>query len=158
MNIIIYIQSDIIVNVHSYFYMPLCRYELMAEAYLNAVVLEAKDYTGVWLRAQQRYLTLLPVNFYKTTQDYMRYKTTVGTFFVEVFYEYSFFLYFKTPKNKMKCTGIFELKVKSLHIFHRVIWSTFCSSQMLHLKCEGYVLHTKSHHAISIRAAYAMGR
>lgn len=89
MNIIIYIQSDIIVNVHSYFYMPLCRYELMAEAYLNAVVLEA-----VWLRAQQRYLTLLPVNFYKTKQDYMRYKTTVGTFFVEVFYEYSFFFVF----------------------------------------------------------------
>lgn len=52
MNIIINIQSDIIVNVHSFFYMPLCRYELMAEAYLNAVVLEAKDYTGVWLRAQ----------------------------------------------------------------------------------------------------------
>lgn len=26
----------------------------------------------------------------KTKQDYMRYKTTVGTFFVEVFYEYSF--------------------------------------------------------------------
>lgn len=90
MNIIIYIQSDIIVNVHSFFYMPLCRYELMAEAYLNAVVLEAKDYTEVWLRAQQRYLTLLPVNFYKTKQAYMRYKTTVGTFFVEVFYEYSF--------------------------------------------------------------------
>lgn len=127
MNIIIYIQSDIIVNVHSFFYMPLCRYELMAEAYLNAVVLEAKDYTGVWLLAQQRYLTLLPVNFYKTTQDYMRYKTTVGAFFVEVFYEYYFFLYFKTPKNKMKCTGIFELKVKSLDIFTELYGLHFVS-------------------------------
>lgn len=102
MNIIINIQSDIIVNVHSFFFMPLCRYELMAEAYLNAVVLEAKDYTGVWLRAQQRYLTLLPVNFYKTTQDWMRYKTTVRTFFVKVFYEYSISCILTPPPKKTK--------------------------------------------------------
>lgn len=44
-----------------------------AQAYLNAAVLEAKDCTGLWLRAQQRYLTLLPVNFYKIPQDYMKY-------------------------------------------------------------------------------------
>lgn len=58
----------------------------------------------------------------------------------------------------MKFMGIFELKVKSLHIFQNVTWSTFCSIYVLHLKCEGYVLRTKSHHTINIRAAYAMGR
>lgn len=56
----------------------------------------------------------------------MRYKIIVGIFFVEVFYEYFFFLYFKIFKNKMKCMGIFELKVKSLDIFYRVIWFIFC--------------------------------
>lgn len=88
----------------------------------------------------------------------MRYKIIVGVFFVEVFYEYYFFLYFKIFKNKMKCMGIFELKVKSLYIFYRVIWFIFCFIQMLYLKCEGYVFYMKLYYVISIRVVYVMGR
>lgn len=91
MNIIIYIQSDIIVNVHSYFYMSLRAH--------GGGIPKCCRFGGEGLHRGLAPCTAKVSNIASSEllQNKTRLheiKTTVGTFFVEVFYEYSFFFVF----------------------------------------------------------------